>query len=93
MELTIEQIKEKYSDIENKIPEKWETYEKAGIELAQDLLYHWDISDFELIRIISLIDNYTKGLCLYKHINPMYSYLGLYPHVMKKFDIKPDKND
>lgn len=41
-ELTIEEITEKYRNIEDKIPSVWTDYKSAGIELAQDIAFHWD---------------------------------------------------
>jgi hypothetical protein len=33
------EILEKYSNIEDKIPSVWPDYEKAGIELGQDIVF------------------------------------------------------
>lgn len=91
-ELTVEEITEKYKNIEDKIPSVWKDYESAGIELAQDILYHWDVSDGELIRVIALIElrvarSGKSGFRIAQHINPMYSFAGLYPERMKRFNI------
>ena len=45
------------------------------------------IDDCETIRQISLL----KDKSLYCKINPMFVYCGLYPYVMKSFDIMPEK--
>jgi hypothetical protein len=90
-ELTIDQLKEKYSKIEDKIPSVWPNYEKAGIELAQDLSYgHWNIKDPELIRVISLVELEVNGLSIAQHIYEPFSFAGLYPHKMKAYDINPE---
>lgn len=83
-------LHEKYSNIESKIPSIWETYEKAGIELAQDIYKTWNISDPELIRVISLLEIKVKGLKISQHIHLMYSFAGLYPIIQKSYDIMPD---
>lgn len=90
MELTLTEIIKKYSNIEDKIPSVWETYEEAGIELAQDLVYTWDIQNTELIRVISLVSGRVKGLKITQHIDPMFSFAGLYPEIQKVYNILPD---
>jgi hypothetical protein len=91
-ELTEKELTEKYSNIEYKIPSVWKTYEEAGINLAQDLAFTWDVSNGELIRVIALMEIRCKGLNINHHIDQRYSYAGLYPHIMKSFDILPDVN-
>jgi hypothetical protein len=92
--LTEKEISEKYSNIEDKIPSVWEDFEKAGIELAQDLIDVWDISDAELIRVIALVGirvrRNDRRIDLSNHVNPMLMYHGLYPEIMKTFKIKPE---
>jgi len=85
MKLTQNELSIKYSNIESKIPSIWESYEKAGIELAQDLCFTWDVSDSELIRVISLISIRVQGLNLTKHIKQNLEYIGLYPHIQKYY--------
>ena len=77
-----------------------------GIHLdMNELLKKYDckmhsVSDGTEIQQISLFcqqnrNDYRKPVLL-DMINPMFSYGGLYPHVMKSFDILPDetrKND
>ena len=90
--LTIEQLVEKYRNIEDKIPAKWESYEKAGIELAQDLSFgHWDIRESELYRVICLIETRVPGLRIHQHCDPNFSFMGLYPHIQKSYNILPTK--
>jgi hypothetical protein len=95
-ELTEAEIAEKYSNIEDKIPSVWKTFEEAGINLAQDIACTWDVRNGELIRVLSLIDMRMAGagkpnrFNLTKHINPMFAYAGLYPERMKSFNILPD---
>lgn len=84
------ELYDKYRNIEDKIPSVWETYEKAGIELAIDIRDEWNIEDPELIRVISLMDIRVRGLDLVNHINPMLSFCGLYPEKMKQFNIPPE---
>ena len=85
-EPTLEDIKHKYFGIEYKIPGVWPTYQEAGVELAQDLLFHWNIQDAELIRIIALVEM-RSDVSITKHVDPMYAFAGLYPHVMRKLDV------
>lgn len=89
-ELTVEEITEKYRDIEDKIPSIWPDWETAGIELAQDILYHWNIQQSELIRVIALMEIRVRGLHITQHIDNRFAFAGLYPFKMKTFDIKPD---
>jgi uncharacterized protein YaaN involved in tellurite resistance len=89
-ELTIEEITEKYKEIENKIPSIWSDYPTAGKELAQDILYHWDIKQGELIRVISLMEIRVRGLQITQHIDPHFAFTGLYPEIMKTFEVEPD---
>ena len=91
--MTIKEIREKYCDIEDKIPSIFEDYKKAGYSLARDIMSlpddkMWDISDVELIRVISLI-GIKGGPKLYEHINPMYAFAGLYPDRMKTYNVNP----
>jgi len=86
-ELSILELREKYKNIEEKIPNIWPNYESVGIELAQDILYHWDITDPILYRTISLVSSYCPGLQITQHLDPRFSFMGLYPHIMKKFDV------
>lgn len=92
-QLSIEQLKEKYDNIEDKIPSNFATYEEAGVKIAQDLCYHWDVKDAELIRVISLIELRVKNLKITQHIQPMFAFAGLYPSRMKVFNITPEKKD
>lgn len=72
-----------------------------GIHLnMKDLLKKYNskigsCSDAEEIQQISLFcqqnRNYYLKQVLIDMINPMYSYCGLYPEIMKTFNIKPDK--
>jgi len=92
--MTIKEIIEKYSSIEDKIPSVFEDYKKAGYCLAQDLISlpngeMWDISDTELIRVISLI-GIKGGPNLYEHINPMFAFAGLYPERIKSYNVNPE---
>jgi len=89
-DLTIEEVAAKYANIEDKIPSVWSTWEEAGVNLAQDMYNKWDVSDGELIRVISLMGIMVKGMKLYDHINPMFSFTGLYPHVQRTYNIQPD---
>ena len=93
--MNIEELKNKYSDIEGKIPSVWPDYEKAAIEISQDFYTEWDIKDSELIRVLSLVDTRIAGMGkpsfnLSKHVHPMFSFAGLYPERMKSFNILPD---
>ena len=89
--LTIPQLRAKYSSIESKIPTVWLTYERAGVELAQDLSFgHWDITDAELYRVITLVELRVPGLHITQHLDNRFAFMGLYPHIMKPFDIKPE---
>ena len=85
--LTLNELREKYVSIEDKVPSIWKTYKDVGIELAQDLSDHWDITDFELYRVISLISGYS-GISLIKHLDPKFSVMGLYPSTIKKINIE-----
>ena len=89
------EILEKYSNIEDKIPSVWSDYEKAGIELAQDIVFEWDIKDSEMIRVIALIEMRVAGMGrpkfgLSEHIYTPFAFAGLYPERMKVFDEKPE---
>ena len=88
--MTIKEINEKYSQIEDKIPSKQESHEKAAIELAQDIVYEWNITEPELYRVISLLASYTK-IDLTTHLDYKFGFMGLYPNVIKTFNIKPDE--
>ena len=77
------------------IPSVWSDYEKAGIELSQDIVFEWDIKDSEMIRVIALIEMRVAGMGrpkfgLSEHIYTPFAFAGLYPEKMKVFDIKPD---
>lgn len=72
-----------------------------GIHLDMDELikkYNGKIhscSDCTEIQQISLFcqqnrNDYRKPVLL-DMINPMFTFAGLYPHIMKDFNIKPDK--
>lgn len=92
--LTRLQLSKKYENIEDKIPSSWETYEKAGIELAQDLSFgHWDIRDAELYRVISLVSTRVPGLRITQHLDSKFSFMGLYPHTQKADNIFPEGYD
>ncbi len=93
MELTEKEISVKYANIESKIPSVWKTYEDAGTNLAQDICFLWDITDGELIRVISLLEMRVKGLRINQHINQQFAFAGLYPHVMTSFNVYPDGTD
>lgn len=90
--MTVKEIQEKYRNIEDKIPSVWPDYEKAGIELSQDILYHWNIQEGELIRVIALIEMRVPGLSISQHIDPSFAFCGLYPERMRKFDFDPNSN-
>ena len=95
-ELTIEELSAKWSNIEEKIPSKWPNWGKAGIELAQDLCYTWNIRERELIRVIALVSIRCRmesgiPLCLHDHIDPMLAYAGLYPEIQRYKLIKKRK--
>jgi hypothetical protein len=49
------------------------------------------VIDFETIRQIALYTNKTHDKSLISKIRPELSYLGLYPEVLKTFDVYPDK--
>jgi|TARA_R110000822_G_scaffold82467_3_gene195080 hypothetical protein len=90
-ELTRPQLELKYRCIEDKIPSFWATWEEAGINLAQDLSFgHWDITESELYRVITLVSLRVKGIKITQHLDPKHAWKGLYPHAMKPFDITPD---
>jgi len=89
-QLTEKQINDKYSNIEDKIPSIWPTYEAAGKEMAQDLCFTWDAKEPELYRVACLLDGYVRGLNLSKHLDQRYAFQGLYPHIMKPLNIKPE---
>jgi hypothetical protein len=91
----IAEIKKKYENIEDKIPSMWPDYEKAAIELAQDVATEWDIKDSEMIRVLALVDMRIAGMGkpsfnLSKHIYAPFAFAGLYPERMKTFNILPD---
>ena len=53
------------------------------------------VSDCSTIQQIALFcqhnrNDYRKSVLL-DMINPQYAFAGLYPHVMKTFDVLPDK--
>ena len=75
---------------DQKIHTIWNTWEIAGIELAQDLVYHWDINDDELYRVICLVSIRVRGLKITQHLDQRFSYKGLYPEIQKSYNIKPD---
>lgn len=95
--LSMQKLIEKYSNIEDKIPSVWSDYEKAGIELAQDIAFEWDIKDPELIRVISLVEmrmvvTGKPKFGLGEHIYQPFAFVGLYPERIKTFNIKPESN-
>ena len=81
--LTVEQVIEKYKNIEEKIPSLFKNYEEAGVNLAQDLCFHWDVTDHELIRIISLLEIRVPGLMINQHVDRKFAFAGLYPNIIK----------
>ena len=92
-DLNIKDLEAKYSNIEDKIPSVWKTYEEAGIELAQDLSFgHWDINSSELYRVISLVSLRVRDLKITQHLDPQFGFMGLYPERMKGHDVFPDIN-
>lgn len=92
-ELTEVELTEKYSNIEDKIPSIWKTYEDAGVNLAQDIAFTWDIRSGELIRVIALMEIRVNGLKVSQHIDSRFAYAGLYPEKMRAFNILPDGID
>jgi hypothetical protein len=91
----IAEIKKKYENIEDKIPSVWPDYEKAAIEIAQDVATEWDIKDPEMIRVLALVDRRIAGMGkpsfnLSKHIYAPFAFAGLYPERMKTFNILPE---
>ena len=86
--MTLEALKEKYSSIETKIPSVWENYNDVALSLAQDLLYHWNIKDSELIRVISLVSLNSKTT-LTRHIDHNFAFSGLYPQIIQPLNIYP----
>ncbi len=91
IELTIEEIYTKYKNIESKIPSIFKTYELAGIELSKDILFHYNIRNGEIIRVMSII-NYSQKIKFNfsEHIDNKFSFAGLYPHIQKVHNIYPD---
>jgi hypothetical protein len=94
-ELTLEEMTAKWSNIEEKVPSTWPNWEKAGVELAQDLCYTWNIREGELIRVIALVSIRCRmesgiSLCLHDHIDPMFAYAGLYPEMQRYHTILPE---
>lgn len=87
--MTIQDIHTQFSNIEEKIPSVFESYEDAGRQLAQAIIYHWNISDNEIIRVIALIGIHTN-IDLSEHVNPMFAFAGLYPTKQKLYNIKPE---
>lgn len=93
--MKLEEIVEKYSCIEEKVPSVWEDYEKVAIELSQDIATEWDIKDGELIRVLALVDMRVAGMGkptfgLSKHIYAPFAFMGLYPERMKSLEQLPD---
>ncbi len=93
--MTTQELRAKYSGIEEKIPSVWPDYEKAAIELAQDVSTVWDIKDAELIRVLALVDMRIAGMGkpsfnLAKHIYAPFAFAGLYPNIQRSYDITPD---
>lgn len=89
--MTLKEIRNKYIDIEDKIPSIFKSYDDAGIQMAQDICMYWDIDDYAIIRVMSLIDIYTNrkyNLC--KHMNRMLTYAALYPTVQKVHNEYPE---
>ena len=72
MVLTIDELKKKYENIEDKIPTVWETYEMVGVDMTKDLQFTWNIIDAELIRVINLVSNRVPNLKITQHINNIY---------------------
>lgn len=91
--LTIEELEEKYGNIEDKVPSVFKDYNEVSIKMQQDLCCTWDIRNAELYRVISLVAQYTNDSVLYKHLDLRFSYTGLYPHVQKSFNILPEEYD
>jgi len=87
--MTEKEVALKYANIEDKVPSVWATYDKAAIELAQDLCFMWSVRDGELIRVISLLE-LMVGLKLSQHIDFRFAHVGLYPTCVKAYNIKPD---
>lgn len=88
-QLTIEQLKEKYSQIEDKVPFIWTSYKEAALSLAQDLTFHWDITEPELYRVISLLSQHSP-VDISQHLDQKYAYMGLYPNIQKTHNILPE---
>ena len=87
--MTIQEIHTQFSNIEEKIPSVFSSYEEAGTQLAQALIEHWNISDNEIIRVIALIGIHTN-IDLSNHTNSMFAFAGLYPTIQKLYNIKPE---
>lgn len=90
-QLSIEQLVEKYGQIENKVPFIWASYKEAALSLAQDLTFHWDIKELELYRVISLLSPHSP-VDILQHLDHNFSYMGLYPHIQKIHNIEPEIN-
>lgn len=95
-QLTIEQLVEKYKNIEDKIPSVWKNWFECRKELEYDIVYTWNINNSELYRNISLVGLRTYPTLstesLYSHLDFRFSYMGLYPEIQKSFNIKPELN-
>ena len=95
-DLTLEEIREKYGNIEDKIPSIWHTATDAAREMAQDIATYCDITDYEIVRVMSLLDtrvfcqNERKNFKLLDHMDHRFEFLALYPKRMKSFNILPD---
>ena len=89
--LTIEELEEKYGNIEDKVPSVFKDYNEVSIKMQQDLCCTWDIRNAELYRVISLVGIRTHSGILNKHLDLRFSYIGLYPEIMKPFNILPEK--
>ena len=85
-DLTIEELEEKYSNIEDKVPSIFKDYNEVLLQIQQDLYCTWNINNSELYRVISLVGIKTKSNVLYKHLDNRFSYMGLYPHRMISYD-------
>lgn len=90
--MNTELIRLKYSNIEEMVPSVWPDYERVAIDLAQDVATLWDIKDPEIIRVLALVDMRVAGMGLpsfrlSEHIHTPFAFAGLYPNVMKTYDI------
>lgn len=86
---TIEELAEKWGDIEDKIPSVWPDYQEAARELANDIRHHWHIQHSELGRVIALVSGYT-GTGLTEHLDSRFAFKWLYPNIVRYNNIVPD---